>query len=120
MIEELNNRLEVLKKKLQALNKRHKALRDEVFGENGTYEELKKEYPIIGDSPIGKKIDYIKDEIREVQKEILAINYYKTIMNTRNVFQIIDRTVNTINKYGYLGWATGNVDTSDLYPDQDN
>lgn len=114
MIEKLNDRLKSLKKALRVLVKKHRELHDEVFGENGTYKELSKEYPVISDSPIGKQIRYFKGEIKKIKKEILAISYYKTIMNTKNVSKVIHKTINTINEYGYLG---SEVDLSDLIVD---
>jgi len=114
MIEKLNDRLKSLKKALRVLVEKHRELRDEVFGKNGTYKELSKEYPVISDSPIGKQIRYFKGEIMKIKKEILAISYYKTIMNAKNTSQLIHKTRNTINEYRYLGVE---IDLSNLKVD---
>ena len=73
---------------------------------------------MVDNSPVGKELNRVNDLVDTYRKEILAINYYNAIMGTDNVHELIDNTINTINKYRYLGSWTEKIKTDNLFPER--
>jgi len=112
----MKNRLKSLENRLFVLCTKHYELHASLFEKGGNYKEVTKEYPILSESPIGKEMEHYSGLIDTLRTEILAINYYEAIINTENIFSLIDRTTNVINKYEYLGQSTGKIKTENLFP----
>ena len=68
------------------------------------------------DTPSVIKIRRVATIIRKLRKELLAINYYNAVMNSKNnVNQMIREAIETINEYDYARFGQ-DIEIDNLYP----
>lgn len=103
---------------------KHQQLRNDFYkkkkeelGTEGVYEIFAlPDAPLDWDeTPSVLRIRRVINIIHKLRKELLAINYYNAVMNSRYVNDMIRKAEDTINKYDYAGFGQ-DVEISNLFP----